>query len=71
MKMKLRYAVFVLIISFLLAVPSSYAAEEVKPPKLFSQFSEMQVTLSGPWDTIRRNKKKDEQEWKLFHSTWF
>ena len=50
-----------LMTSFLLAVPFSYAAEKVKPPKLFSQFSEMQVTLSGPWDTIRRNKKKDDR----------
>jgi hypothetical protein len=61
MKMTQRYAVFVLVISFLLAVPVSYAAEKVKPPKLFSQYSEMQVTFSGPWDTIRRNKKKDDR----------
>ena len=61
MKMNQRCAVFVLMTSFLLAVPFSYAAEKVKPPKLFSQFSEMQVTLSGPWDTIRRNKKKDDR----------
>ena len=61
MKMNQRYAVFVLVISFLLTVPFSYAAEEVKPPKLFSQYSEMQVTLTGPWDTIRRNKKKDDR----------
>ena len=52
MKMNQRYAVFVLMISFFLAVPFSHAAEEVKPPKLFSP---------GPWDTIRRNKKKDDR----------
>ena len=61
MKMNQRYAVLVLMISFFLAVPFSHAAEKVKPPKLFSQFSEMQVTLAGPWDTIRRNKKKDDR----------
>ena len=61
MKMNQRYAVLVLMISFFLAVPFSHAAEKVKPPKLFSQFSEMQVTLTGPWDTIRRNKKKDDR----------
>jgi hypothetical protein len=61
MKMNQRYAVLVIMISFFLAVPFSYAAEKVKPPKLFSQFSEMKVTLTGPWDTIRRNKKRDDR----------
>lgn len=61
MKMNLRHCVIVLIISFLWAVPFSHAAEKVKPPKLFSQFGDMQVTLTGPWNTIKRNKKRDDR----------
>jgi len=48
-------------ISILWAVPFSYAAEDIKPPKLFSQYGDMQVTLNGPWTTIKRNKKKDDR----------
>lgn len=59
--MNQRYAVFVLMISSLWAVPFSYAAEDVKPPKLFSQFDDMQVTLTGPWNTIKKNKKRDDK----------
>jgi len=59
MKMNQRYTVLFLMISFLFAAPYSLAAEKVKPPKLFSEFSDMQVTLTGPWKTVRRNKKKD------------
>jgi len=61
MKMNQRYAVLVLMISSFWAVPFSYAAEDVKPPKLFSQFDDMQVTLTGPWNTIKRNKKRDDK----------
>ena len=49
--------VFVLLISILLATP--LAAKDEKPPKLFDNPDEMQVTLSGPWDTIKRKKKED------------
>ncbi|MGB7453093.1 MAG: hypothetical protein WBM36_13285 [Lysobacterales bacterium] len=59
MKMNQRYSVFVLLASYLLATPLTFAAEEAKPPKLFSNFDEKQVTLTGPWNTIKRNKKKD------------
>ena len=31
-----------------------------KPPKLFEEVSEMAVTLTGPWRTLRRNKKDDQ-----------
>ncbi|MGA9575093.1 MAG: hypothetical protein WBS20_14235 [Lysobacterales bacterium] len=51
---------FVLLFLFLLAASSSYAEEKVNPPKLFSSFDEMHVTLTGPWKTIQRNKKKDD-----------
>ena len=61
MKMNLRHSVIALMISFLWAAPFSYAAENVKPPKLFSQFGDMQLTLTGPWKTIKRNKKKDDR----------
>ncbi|MGB5485861.1 MAG: hypothetical protein WBN06_00530 [Lysobacterales bacterium] len=59
MKMNQRYSVFVLLASYLLATPLTFAAEEAKPPKLFSNFDEKQVTLTGPWNTIKRNKTKD------------
>ena len=60
MKMNPRFLVFVLLVGFALTAPSSFAAGEVKPPKLFSDSNEMQVTLTGPWNTIRRNTKKDD-----------
>jgi len=56
---KPRFEVFVLWVSFLLMTPLSFAAGETKPPKLFSDADEMKVTLSGPWRTIQKNKKKD------------
>lgn len=54
-----RRVVFLLVISFFLIAPLSYAEKKAKPPKLFSHYDELQVTLSGPWNTIKRNKKKD------------
>lgn len=60
MMTKKSFSTLVLITFFLLSTPLLFAADKVKPPKLFSEFSEMQVTLTGPWNTIKRNKKKDE-----------
>ncbi len=54
-----RFAVFILLVCFLATTPLSFAAEAKKPPKLFNDSSEMKVTLSGPWRTIQRNRKKD------------
>jgi len=54
-----RHTALVLMFCFLLNAPLLFAQDKVKPPKLFSEFSEMQVTLTGPWNTIKRNKKKD------------
>ena len=54
-----HFAISMFLVSFLLITPLSFASEETKPPKLFSAGSEMKVTLSGPWRTIRRNIKKD------------
>ena len=51
--------VFTLLISFLLTAPLSYAQEKAKPPKIFSSNDDLQVTFSGPWSTIKKNKKKD------------
>ena len=56
-----RHIALILMSCFLLNAPLLFAADKVKPPKLFSEFSEMQVTLSGPWHTIKRNKKKDNR----------
>ena len=61
MRMNQRYTSFALMICFLFTAPLLFAAEKVKPPKLFSEFGEMQVTLTGPWNTIKRNKKKDNR----------
>jgi hypothetical protein len=54
-----RIAVFLLLTSFLLIAPLAFAKKDKKPPKLFNDPSEMKVTLSGPWTTIKRNLKKD------------
>jgi len=61
MKVNQHRIVFILLISFLLTAPLSYGQEKAKPPKIFSNSNDLQVTLSGPWNTIKRNKKKDEK----------
>ena len=52
-----RLKVSVALIGVLLAVPV-FAKENIKPPKLFSDTSEMKVTLSGPWRTISNYTKE-------------
>jgi hypothetical protein len=60
MKHNSQYSiVMTLIISLLISTPG-FAAEGKKPPKLFSDNTEMEITLSGPWRTIKRNVKKDK-----------
>jgi len=54
-----RFAAFVSLIVFLLIASSPIAAETDKPAKIFDDAGEMKVTLSGPWNTIRRNVEKD------------
>jgi len=61
MKLNQRRMIFLLLISFFLIAPLAQAEEKAKPPKLFSNYEEMQVTLTGPWNTIKRNKKKDDK----------
>ena len=56
---KLRFTTSIVLISSLLAGPLSVIAEDTKPPKLFEDTSEMQVTLTGPWRTIKKNIKED------------
>lgn len=61
MKVHQHRIVFTLLISFLLTTPLSYAQEEAKPPKIFSNSDDLHVTFTGPWNVIKRNKKKDEK----------
>ena len=59
--MKSGFAVTILLTGYVLIVPLSFAAGtgDAKPPKLFSDNSEMQVTLSGPWRRLQKKIKKD------------
>ena len=54
-----QLTVCALLIGMLLAA-ALFANENIKPPKLFSDTSEMNVTLSGPWRTVRNKIKKDD-----------
>jgi len=60
MNMNKSTAVLVLLVSLFLTTQTSLADKGDKPPKIFSNSDEMQVTLTGPWKTIQRNKKKDD-----------
>jgi len=53
-----RLKLTVVMIGMLLVTPL-FAEESSEPPKLFSDTSEMKVTFSGPWRTIRNHIKKD------------
>ena len=55
-----RPALINLLIGLLLIATFSIAAKENKPPKIFSDATEMNVTLSGPWRKIKNNIKKDD-----------
>ena len=59
MKINWHITLFILFNHILLFNSSSFAAEDSKVPKLFSDANEMKVTFSGPWYTIGRNRKKD------------
>lgn len=48
-----------IVLTGMLLAALSLADEEPRPPKLFSETSEMKVTLSGPWRDIRNYIKKD------------
>lgn len=64
-----RHAAFVLLLGCLLAAPASFAADKTKPPKIFSNYDELQVTLTGPWRSIMRNKKRDDTYPAIFSYT--
>ncbi len=55
-----RHALINLLIGLLLIAPFSVAAKENKPPKIFSNATEMNITLSGPWRRIQKNIKDDD-----------
>jgi len=59
MHINLSFTLSIVFAGFLLATPLTIAAKDDKPPKLFSDSSEMKITLSGPWRTIKKNVKKD------------
>lgn len=48
-----------LLIGLLLISPLSLAAKDVKPPKLFEDPGVIEVVLTGPWKTVKRNVKDD------------
>jgi len=48
-------------LGLLLVVRPISAKENEKPPKLFSDPSEWNVTLAGPWTTVQRNVRKDDR----------
>ena len=55
-----RFGLLFALVSVLLSVPL-FALENSEPTSLFSDNSEMNVTLEGPWRTIRNNIKKDDR----------
>lgn len=62
MNTKSRITAIIILISTLISLSISsatFAANDDKPPKLFSNHSEMAITLSGPWRTIQRNIEDD------------
>ncbi len=59
MPIRPRSVMFSVLVSIFLATPLSTLGEDKKPPKLFEDNSEMQVTLAGPWRRIKKNIKED------------
>jgi len=60
MNKKSRIVFLPFLISLCLISTVAIAAKGDKPPKLFSNNTEMAITLSGPWRDIQRNIKKDK-----------
>ena len=59
MKIQAHFRSIIFLIVFLLVSPLSFAAKDSKPPKLFDDPGVMNVTLTGPWKTVRKNIKDD------------
>lgn len=55
-----RLMVSIVLIGLLQTSPLSFAKDDGKPPKLFNDTSEMNVTLTGPWRTIKKNIETDK-----------
>lgn len=51
--------VFAALIGLIIAISPSHAQDEKKTAKLFNNYDEWNVTLSGPWREIKRNVKVD------------
>ena len=49
------------LLSLMLVAATSLASEDSKPAKLFKDNTEWNVTLTGPWRTLMRNKAKDKR----------
>jgi hypothetical protein len=61
MPANLRLVTGLVMTGLLLAAPFSYAKDgDAKPPKLFAEPGEMNVTLSGPWNRIKKNIEVDK-----------
>jgi len=56
-----RKVLSIIVACFLLPASVLIAKENSKPSGLFSDASEMHITLSGPWSKIQRNYKKDHR----------
>ena len=53
------FSTTILLIGFLLISPLSLAAKDAKPPKLFDDPGVIELVLTGPWKTVKRNVKDD------------
>ena len=56
---KLSLGSLSLIFGMILLIYNPVVAETVKPEKLFKNISELEITLTGPWRSLKKNKKKD------------
>ena len=59
-KVKFLSWVMAPILGLIIAIPGSHADEDKKPLKLFENNDQWNVTLSGPWRTIKRKIKVDK-----------
>jgi len=62
MNINLRITAVFYMVSYLMICPFSFAADDTDPPKpakIFNYPSEMKVKFTGPWNTVKKKKKKD------------
>ena len=53
------FTVSIVLSSLILFSAATAAADEDNPPKLFSDTSELKITLSGPWRKLKKHVKED------------